>query len=85
MCFDFRQGKQIPFFTKMPKPPLQPTQPLIQYVPGPLPSHLKKSGHEADNHLYVVPKLRITGASSPLHQVHRDNLTLIVIIRDCIA
>jgi hypothetical protein len=44
-----RQGLQIALFTTASRPPLGPTQPPVQWIPGALSWGVKRPGREADH------------------------------------
>jgi hypothetical protein len=52
----------------MSSPPLGPTQPPFQWVPGALSLGVSGRGVKLTTHFHLVPRLRVSGAIPPLLQ-----------------
>jgi hypothetical protein len=66
--FESRQGLGIFFPTTASRTALEPTQLLIQWVPGALSLGVKRPGVKLTAHLHLVPKSIMRGAIPPLPQ-----------------
>jgi hypothetical protein len=75
-------------FSISSRPVLGPTQPPIQWVPGALSPEVKRSGHESDHSIQLVPRSRKLGSICPLPYMlswcsawlvrHRDNFIFFI-------
>jgi hypothetical protein len=82
--FDFRRGLRNFLFTTVPRTPLGPTQPPIQWIPGAVSLVVKRPGRDADHslpssaevkecvELYLHPPVRLHGVVI-IKKKHRDN------------
>jgi hypothetical protein len=64
--FDHRQGRIILLLSKPSRPALWATRPPVQSVPADLPAGVKQPERETVSQLHLVPRLRMSGAVSPL-------------------
>jgi hypothetical protein len=82
--FDSRRGLGIFLFTTASRTALEPTQPLIQWVPGSLSLGVKRPGREADHSLPSSAEVKNAWSYTSTPQYvfmasclvqHRDNFT----------
>jgi hypothetical protein len=66
--FDSRHGK-ISLFSIASRPALESTQPPIQWVPGAIPTELKRLGLEADHSPPSSAEVKNGGSIPPLHHI----------------
>ena len=63
---ELQKKKKIFLFSKTSRPALGSSQPPIQEVPCILPLNKSSQGLNFTTHLHVVPRLRMSGITSPL-------------------
>jgi hypothetical protein len=56
------------FATAVSRPALEPTQPPVYWIPEVLTPGVKLPRRETYTHLHLVARLRMRGATSPLHR-----------------
>jgi hypothetical protein len=72
--FNSQCGQEIFPFSTASNPAPEPNQSPIPLGPGGVSSGVKQPGSEADTHLHLRPKLRMSGTTTPVFSVQLSTM-----------